>query len=88
MNTPYPMDQPAVYKIQVLGRLDDLWNYYFEDLHIQVLPADDEGIVTTMLTGRIIDQTALQGTLQKLYSLSLPLISIGKIMECCNVLIL
>jgi hypothetical protein len=85
MNTPYPMDQPAVYKIQVLGGLDDHWNCYFDDLQIQIVPADGEVDVTTILTGRMIDQTALQGTLQKLYSLSLPLISIGKIRGCCNV---
>jgi hypothetical protein len=72
------MDLSCVYRITVQGQLNGDWANYFEDL--EVLPGvDTDGKPITMLTGQLADQAALQGTLQKLYALGLPLVSVEKL---------
>jgi hypothetical protein len=72
------MDLSGVYRITVQGQLNGDWANYFEDL--EVLPAvDKDGKPITMVTGQLTDQAALQGTLQKLYALGLPLVSVEKL---------
>ncbi len=75
MNTNYSMDQSAVYEIRVRGQLSDGWKIFFENLDIRVENCMG-GEQLTVLTGRLVDQAALQGTLQKLYTLGFPLISL------------
>lgn len=74
MNVQHPMDQPAMYQITVQGKLDEAWAGYFDTLEILPQPGNQ-----TVLTGPLPDQAALQGTLQKLYSLGLPLVSVEKL---------
>ena len=75
MNPQYTMDQSAVYSIRVKGRLHNGWEGYFENMEISQ-EINDQGATITLLTGELADQAALQGTLQKLYTLGLALISV------------
>jgi LuxR family maltose regulon positive regulatory protein len=73
------LDRPATYQIQVPGRLDESWSDWVEGLAITV-ESEGDGLPITTLTGDM-DQAALQGLLRRLYSLSLPLISVN-LVEC------
>ena len=60
----------AVYDIRIEGQLDTSWAEWFDGLTITNL-ADD----TTLLSGNLVDQAALHGTLNKVRNLNLTLIS-------------
>jgi hypothetical protein len=75
MSRPSAMDQPAIYRISVQGRLGDDWAAVFEPLQIRYAAGPD-GAPLTVLTGPLADQAALHGALQKLYALCLPLLSV------------
>lgn len=66
------------YEIKVKGELDPVWMEWFENL---TLTHDCEG--NTVLTGPIIDHTALHSILLKIRDLNLKLISVNEI-ECDN----
>jgi len=68
------LDKPATYQIKVPGVLDEQWSGWVGDLMV-VVESDDDGLPVTTLTGTI-DQAALQGTLCRLYSQGIPLISV------------
>ncbi len=68
------MDQPIVYQICVEGLLDESWSDWLGGLTI-LRQTNGE----TLLTGLIPDQAALHGTLDKLYAMNLPLISIARV---------
>lgn len=71
------VDQPAVYSIRVMGKLDDCWSERLSGLTIlsyATMPRN--GMTVTTLTGKLQDQTALAGVLNTLYNLRLPLLSI------------
>jgi ABC-type multidrug transport system ATPase subunit len=78
------LDQPAtilrglgpedVYQITVKGHLDDEWADWFEGLQIQPTDAGE-----TILTGPVVDQTALHGILIKVRDLGLPLLSLTRV---------
>jgi hypothetical protein len=70
MNAHLRMNQPAIYQIQVQGRLPDHWSEVFDQW--QVLVDDRSGEVITTLSGTVADQAALHGVLQALYALGLP----------------
>jgi hypothetical protein len=71
------LDRPATYEIVVPGRLDESWSDWLEGMKVEVQREDDRPTITT-LTGVVADQAALQGLLNRLYSLGLSLISV-----CC-----
>jgi hypothetical protein len=63
------------YRIRVRGRITRRWTHWFDGMTITV--CDEAGApTTTTLTGPVADQAALQGLLQKLYTLGLPLLSV------------
>ena len=62
------------YEIKVKGELDPVWMEWFEGLS---LTHDCEG--NTVLTGPIIDNTALHSILLKIRDLNLKLISLNEI---------
>jgi hypothetical protein len=62
-----------VYQIVVKGHLDSEWSDWFDGLTITML---DNG--ETILTGPIVDQTALHGVLIKIRDLGLPLLSLTR----------
>ena len=71
------VDQPAVYTIRVVGKLDDSWSERLSGLTILSYNTMlKDGIDVTTLTGKLQDQTALSGILNTLYNLRLPLLSV------------
>ena len=72
----YPtMSGPAIYRIRVRGRLDVDLADRLEGMHIENL-AQNDGKVESVLEGRLLDQAALSGILNKLYDLHLPVMSV------------
>ena len=63
-----------VYQITVLGHLDSEWSEWFDGLTITM-----GGNGETILTGPIVDQTALHGVLIKIRDLGLPLLSLTRV---------
>jgi hypothetical protein len=61
----------TLYAIRVVGHLDPQWSEWFDGLTVT---HPRSGI--TALTGDIVDQAALHGTLNKIRDLNLPLISV------------
>lgn len=62
------------YKIHVRGQLDDSWAEWFEGMAIEH-PAQNE----TVLQGRVRDQAALYGMLNKLRNLGLELLDVERV---------
>ena len=67
------LDHPAIYRIQVQGRLDASWADWLEVSAIQVSEDSPHTPVTT-LTASVADQAALHGWLTRLRDLGLPLL--------------
>lgn len=67
----------AIYQIRVQGELDRNWEGYFSNLAIKLTHTGDLPI--TILTGPVIDQSALRGLLCKLWDLNLILISVRQL---------
>ena len=63
-----------VYRITIKGHLDSEWSDWFDGLTIILV---DNG--ETILTGPIVDQTALHGVLIKIRDLGLPLLSLTRV---------
>lgn len=63
-----------VYRITIKGHLDSEWSDWFDGLTIT---REDNG--ETVLSGPIVDQTALHGILIRIRDLGLPLISLRRI---------
>jgi hypothetical protein len=74
-NDKLGLDQPGTYEIRVPGRLDEGWSEWFEGMTITIERSDDGPTITT-LTGVVADEAALQGMLDRLYSLGLRLLSV------------
>ena len=66
--------KPLVYEIKVKGELDPIWAEHFECLTIK---HDECG--NTVLTGPIVDHTALHSILLRIRDLNLKLISVNQI---------
>lgn len=66
-------DQPMIYQIRIKGHLDDQWVEWFEGMSITL---DDDG--DTLLTGPVIDQSALHGLLKKIRDLGMVLVSVNR----------
>jgi hypothetical protein len=64
----------GIFEIRVKGHLDKNWSDWLGGLEIKLM---DNGEM--ILTGYIIDQAALMGILNKLYSLNLTLLSVYKV---------
>lgn len=69
------VDQPATYRIQVVGYLDQNWSPRLGGLEINLSEKEGKQSVTT-LSGPLIDQAALFGVLKALYDMRLPLLSV------------
>lgn len=68
--------QSGIYEIQIQGLISQHWLEYFHGFSINVR-GEDGWAVTTMI-GEIIDQAALQGILQQLYTLGFVLLSVKR----------
>jgi hypothetical protein len=67
-------DQPMVYEFKIKGHLGSQWADWFGDLTISLT---DNG--ETLLTGLVVDQSALHGLLKKVRDLGMPLISVNRV---------
>ena len=68
------MSSPAIYRVQVRGRLDAAWSERFGGLNITEIRTDEREI-ETVLVGRLADQADLAGVLGALYEAHLPVLS-------------
>jgi hypothetical protein len=75
MSPKISLDQPGKYRIRFQGKLDNRWIDYFDGLEIET---EHQGDYTDLI-GVLQDQAAVQGALQKLYTLGHVLISVEKI---------
>jgi hypothetical protein len=66
--------QEGFFEIRVRGHLDKSWSDWLEGLEVKLLENHE-----MVLQGRIGDQAALMGILNKLYGLNLALLSVNKV---------
>jgi hypothetical protein len=69
------LDQPAIYRIKVQGRLDASWSGWFNGMTITV-SQDKAGMTITTMSGLISDQVVLHGILARIRDMGLPLLNI------------
>jgi hypothetical protein len=69
--------RPATYQIKVPGEIGENWSDWAGGMTI-VVESEGGDLPITTLTG-VLDQTALQGLLRRLYSLGLPAISVHRV---------
>jgi hypothetical protein len=68
-------DYPAIYQIQIQGRLDSALSPRLEGMDINGCQIG-EGMVVTTLVGELPDQAALAGVLATLYGMHLTVLSV------------
>ncbi len=66
--------QPMRYQIRLEGHLDHHWTAWFEGLTITLEENGD-----TLLTGPVVDQSALYGLLRKVRDVGMLLISVNRV---------
>jgi hypothetical protein len=76
------LDDPARYRICAQGRFSPSWlDMLSGEWIIAGHPAERPGATT--LVGRVMDQAALMGVLEQIYSMGLPLLSIEQLTVPC-----
>ena len=71
------LDQPALYKLLVKGRLEASWSDWLEGMTVTA-GRDEQGATVTSLTGIVVDQVALHGLLARISDLGLILLSVER----------
>jgi hypothetical protein len=66
--------EPPVYQIRIKGHLGPRWSDWFAGLTLTALDNGD-----TLLTGPVVDQSALYGVLRKVRDVGLPLVSVSPV---------
>ena len=66
-------EKAMMYQIRIEGQLGEQWTDWFEGLTIT--QAEDG---TTVLTGPVVNQSALHGLLKKVRDLGAPLVSVNR----------
>ncbi len=66
--------EPMIYQIRIEGHLGRQWSDWFEGL---TLTLEDNG--DTLLTGMVVDQSALHGLIKKVRDLGMPLIAVNRV---------
>jgi len=69
---------PANYRITVQGRLPENWKARLAGMKIMPHPGNSVDCDRTVLQGRISDQAQLNGVLDSLYQLHLPILSVER----------
>ncbi|GAB5426455.1 MAG: hypothetical protein Crog4KO_36020 [Crocinitomicaceae bacterium] len=67
---------PSHYQIKIKGQLSTDWSDWFSEL---ALSHDDNG--NTILSGEVVDQSALHGLLKRIRDMGLELVSINQTNE-------
>ena len=70
------MDEPTCYRIRVKGHLSEQWANWFDGLTLENLPDGD-----AVLSGRLPDQPALYGVLNRIRDIGLTLISVNRVAD-------
>jgi hypothetical protein len=71
----FSVTTPALYRIEVQGRLDESWADMLSNVTVRLRHRTAEPTVT-ILTGSVADQAALAGILNYIFMLGLPLLSV------------
>lgn len=71
----FSFQEPAIYKIKVLGEIKESWSEKLQGLQINVEKYPGKKPVTVLI-GQINDQTALSGVLNTLYDFNMTIISV------------
>ena len=66
--------KPERYEIRIKGHLDDQWADWFGGLSIRL---EENG--STLLSGPVVDQSALYGLLKKVRDLGMALVSVNPV---------
>jgi hypothetical protein len=66
--------QPTIYQIRIKGHLGPQWMDWFDGLTVTL---EEDG--NTLLSGPVVDQSALHGILKKIRDLGIPLASVNEI---------
>ena len=66
-------EKAVSYQIRIEGQLGEQWTDWFQGLTIT---QEEDG--TTVLTGPVLDQSALHGLLKKVRDLGAPLVSVNR----------
>jgi hypothetical protein len=67
--------EPMMYRICISGSLDERWSDYCGGMKIEQV-SDPKRYAMTVLTGRLVDQSALIGVLNLLYDMGCPILSV------------
>jgi hypothetical protein len=73
-NANTDLDQSMVYQIRVEGHLSQQWTDWFGGL---IVTREENG--DTLLTGPVVDQSALYGLLKKVRDLGMALVSVKRV---------
>lgn len=68
----------AKYEIRIGGHLDHRWSDWFGGMDI-AKDFDENGSPLTILSGNIVDQSALHGILASIRDIGIPIISVNRI---------
>ena len=71
----FAFDMPAVYRIQILGKLDPRWVTDMCGMTVHHEVGEGRRWLTT-ITGELVDQAALMGVLNLVYNYGYPLLSL------------
>lgn len=74
--SPPRCERRLAVQVKVQGWLDDGWADWFDGLTIKH-HLDANGLGVSTLTGRVVDQAALYGLLNRIFSLGLPLLALN-----------
>jgi hypothetical protein len=74
MSSGIGFHQPAIYQIRVNASLNPDWAFWFENFQIF-----EEKDGSSLLIGKIEDQSALFGLISKIFNLGLTLISLNQL---------
>jgi hypothetical protein len=67
-------NQPTIYQFRIKGHLVPQWRNWFEGLTVTL---EEDG--NTLLSGTVVDQSALHGVLKKIRDLGMPLLAVNQV---------
>ena len=72
-------DLSWVYQIRVLGRLNQSWSSWLNDLNLVCETEAGSGTPVIVLTGPVADQAALRSLLNRIWDLNLTVVSLARL---------